>query len=480
MTLTALPGYLAQLRSYDEGSRLKRAAMDEVKDVLKQLRVSRRAFVRDAQRMGVDIPSFQSLSYWIGCVHIPTPENVDRLTEALELLMRNRGASADPWHESLRESSYIHDHTLHKFRLDAQNLERAKELCDSILAVLTTLELPPVAGATAGSFIPLTREHGIQCLNILRRIHFDAAENATGARAVEHELIAAKASIELAHQLNISGRHVLALEAADEGSYTLESILEQYPGWRDMPVEAYRQSVNTIVTLTDMSFLALTRKATALHGMGQLADTPRERDNFRQMVDRTLSQAIVYTQRLSADSVLKPAAWHTWTTFGLDNAVTRQDLQQAADTAKSATEFSRAASNQSLALLAQQYVIYMLGVEAHARLHQLPQAAELLQEGERLEEHLTNQFQRPVAPSQRVVNWRALAAYWMAHAERENKGSTGWREYSRRWRDAISAGMQLAQSTGMLNQARRVRLAIRRAAPQYRDLLDPQVRGEEA
>ncbi|MEX1019937.1 MAG: hypothetical protein WDZ49_09780 [Litorilinea sp.] len=469
--LNALPGFLAQLRTYDEGSRLKREAMAEVVQVLEHLEMSRRAFVRKAHSLGIAIPSFQSLGNWIACTHVPSSENVDRLMEALDMVLRESGESSAPWHSDLHESSHLHEHSLGKFHRDVQNLEQAMALCDSVIAWLTMTDLPPSIGMWPGSFIPITREHGIQCLDILRRIHFDLAENTRAPRALEHNLLAAKASIELAHQLNVTGRHNLALEAADEGGYVLQEILQKYPGWREAEIAGYRQLINERVTLSDLAFMALTRKATALHALSQLADSSRERNSFRGMVERTLSQAITQTQTLPADSIIKPYAWHTWAGFDLDNAQTMQDLQQAADHAKCAVEYSRQSQSQSRAVHVQRYVTLMFSMEAYARMGKLRRATALLTEGEQLEQALANETNLTLGPSQRVVYWRSLAAYWLTHAQREVEGSTRWQEYCRRWVDAATAGLHLARETGMQNQERRLCNALNQASMSYRRLL---------
>lgn len=469
--LPALSGFLSQLRAYDEGARLKRDAMSEVVQVLNHLGMSRRAFVRRAQRLGLAMPSVTSLGNWISCQHIPSPENVDLLIDALNLILREAGESGKPWQGALRESSLAHNHALATFRRDAQNLERAKAMCDATIAWLNLADFPPVSGPWVGAFIPITREHGIQCLDILRCTHLDAAEQTTGPRVVEHELLAAKASIELAHQLNITGRYAHALEAADDGSYLLSEILDKYPGWRETLVDGYMQSVGERVTLHDFSNLALLRKARALHSLGQQTQLRAERNNLREMVLRTLHQATALGRALPGDSLLKPVAWHIWAGFALDTAENMTDLQQAAQHADCAATYAQATENPSRANYVQRYVTTMLAVEAAARMGKLTEADALLTAADEIEHYLTNEARLALGPGHRVVALRAVAAFWLTHAQREPAQSPRWREYCRRWQDAVSTGLRCAREAGMYDQEQRLLAQVGKVAPAYRALL---------
>lgn len=469
--LQALSDYRKQLQNYDEGARLKIAAMNEVKDVLQELELSQRQFVGEARRLGYSVSSAQSLSYWIKCTHIPSPLNVDHLTDALLGVLRENGHNGEPWKEMLRESSFLHNHTLENFRRDAQNLEQAKELFDATVAWLNMTEFPPSIGGWSGRFVPITREQGVQCLDILRQIHFAAAEKITTPQAAEHELLAAKAAVILANLFNSTGRYFDALEAADEGGYVLEGLLDKYPAWREQTIEGYRHSLGETFTLLDLSILAQTRKAAALHALSHVGRTAKERADYRNMAQRALLHAHKQASRLPSNSPIAPDTWRAGASITLDNAESLHDLQQAFSYARCAQQYTKLPVAQSRIMRVQEFLALISQTEASARMGRLNGAVELLGQAEEIERELAVNLRLPLGPAHLIAHRRALASYWMGHAESHKIGTPRWREFAHRWRDSTVAGLKLANEAGLYNQERRLRILTSKSAPEYRRIL---------
>lgn len=227
-TLTALHSWLGRLKGYSDGDQLKRAAMREVQESLQELNLSRRQFLREAASLGLDVTTVTSLGNWISCRFIPTADHVDRLVEALEaiLLAHDRFTlSAEP----LRESSRLHRQELVGFQAAVRRIEQANVWLEDTLVWLDLSEFPPSDGPLATSFVPLTRQHGIERLQIIRRVQEEAAEAAGLPQSLEHGLVAAKAATILSHFLLEIGEQERALEAADEGAHMLADVLSRTP-----------------------------------------------------------------------------------------------------------------------------------------------------------------------------------------------------------------------------------------------------------
>lgn len=468
-TLNALPDLLPHLKGYGEGGQLKKEAMQEVEQVLAELKLSRRQFLKEAAQLGFSVTTVTSLGNWISCKYMPTAQHVDRLLEALDTALLNRGKiKISP--EKLRESSALQEQSLHRFRQEVQDVDQAIVGLEDTLSWLTLSEFPPVASLFSHSFIPITRQHGIERLKILYEVHEQAVEATLLPQSLPHALLVAKTAIILSHFLLEIGQAEEAFTQADEGTYLLADILARMPHLREDKVVAYSPVISySQVPLADLEIFGYLRRGNALATLASQARHPAKRAELITFAGAAYQTALEKVEHAPDRERLKPGIVREIAALRIQTSTNGSDYEEAERLARQA-----ATAYHHMAVPDDPLLYYLCQVTLSRALiarSKFAEAAEALQEARAAEVYGREQRWVLPGPLHQVMLLRTEASYYLARIQSEGRNSSTSKLLKEAWQQKMVESLELARSVDLKDQVWKIEQTIRGLDKEFRQLV---------
>lgn len=452
---------LSHLQNYGQGDQLKRNAMIEVELTLGASDLSRRNFLRRAKQLGFQGTTVTSLGNWISCKHMPNAENVAFLVEALEAVLKELGNAPLPpvLADQLQTSSILHSQELDYLRQQAQDVDFATAMLQDTLNWIDLSEFPLPHSSLASTFIPITRQHGIQRLNLLREVHSQALDATLFPQNLPHALIVSTASIIMAHYLLEVGHAQLALETTDEGVYILEDILMRSPKLHAEPMIGY-----TFRNWSQLEVLGLMYKANAYKSMARST-------NDLAYVDLARATLQVATQKAG---LLQVAREHTETGIFRDMAELLIEFGgKKLEDAENLTQ--RAARSHVHMDYADDPLLYYLIRITHAKAlipqGKLVEAKAVLQDAQAASDYARQAGKIVPGPLHYIEYLHAEAALYYAQAQNVGPRTTMAHQYTNNWKEKVIERWQVAQATGLVEEQQRLLSEILQADYYFRQLV---------
>lgn len=464
-TFRALPHLLDHLKNYGKGDLLKRQAMLEVESILQELGMSRRQFVRRATQLGLSVTTVTSLGNWISCKYIPQAEHISLLIEALEAVLHDLGKITMPKiaTEQLQASSFKHDQELIQLRQEVQDVPFATQMIEDTLNWIALSEFPIPHSSLTSAFIPITRQHAIQRLNLLREVHSEALETTLFPNSLPHALLVATASLTVSHSLLEVGQAALALEAADEGIYVLEDVLIRYPYLRTEPMFGY-----SFRNWSQLEIVGLMCKANVYKSMARSTTTLPSHFAYVDLARATLQVASQKASLLEVDrehtetGILRDTA-ELLIEFGSKNLEEAEKLTQRAAQSHAHMDY---ADDPLL-----YYLIRITQAKALIPQGKLLEAKAVLQDAQAAADYAKQAGKVVPGPLHYLEYLRAETALYYAHAQTVGLRTTSAHQYTSGWKEKVIERWRVAQATGLVEEQQRLLNEILQADHQFRQLV---------
>ena len=456
---------LSHLQTYGQGDQLKRNAMIEVEIILGEAGLSRRDFLRKAKQLDIQGTTAASLGNWISCKHMPSVENVAFLVEALETVLKEHHSVTitATLADQLQTSSIRHYQELEHLREQAQDVDFATVMLEDTLTWINLSEFPLPHSSLTSTFIPVTRQHGIQRLNLLREVHSQALDNTLFPHNLPHALIMSTASIIMTHYLLEIGHVQLALETADEGVYILEDILKRLPKLRAEPMIGY-----TFRNWSQLEVLGLLYKSNAYKSMARQASQAVERLQYIDLAGATLRTAGEKIERLPLGA------------GQYESGLLR-------DTAELLLEFqaNKADEAEKMAGQGAQYheqlnhpddpLLYYMGkiTQAKSFVHQnkFAEAEAALRNAQESASFAIQNHKVIPGPLHRIEYLRTERLLYYTKAQAAARKSTERMKYKSIWKEKVVESQQLAQAAGLVEERQRLLDEVLQVEYDFRQLV---------
>lgn len=455
---------LSHLQNYGQGDRLKRNAMIEVETTLGEAGLSRRNFLRKAKQLGIQGTTVTSLGNWISCKHMPNIENVAFLVEALETVLKEHHSKPSPiLIDQLQSSSIRHHQELDHLRQQVQDVDFATVMLQDTLTWINLSEFPLPHSSLTSTFIPITRQHGIQRLTILREVHSQALDNTLFPQNVPHALIMATASIIMAHYLLEVGHSQLALETADEGVYILEDTLKRLPKLRAEPMIGY-----TFRNWSQLEVLGLLYKSNVYKSMARQASQAVERSKYIDLASATLRSATAKVEELPLD----PGKHESGLLRDTAELLLEFEANKADEAERLAQQVARCHENLNYP---DDPLLYYLGRATQAKAlilqSKLGDAETLLRDAQDTALFAVQHNKVIPGPIHRLEYLRAERLLYYTKAQATARQSTERLKYKSIWKEKVVESQQIAQATGLVEEQQRLLNEILQVEYDFRQLV---------
>lgn len=288
-------------------------------------------------------------------------------------------------------------------------------------------------------------------------------ETVNSRRAQEHGLIAATAAIIAAHFLTETGQIQEAVTMGDEGAHLLQEILQRQPALRTQQALGYPYRL-----WPELEVMGFAYRGTALRKLAERTTATGEKRMLLDYANISLRTALAKAPALPRDA----NGWY----HGLLRDLARLSIHyeepnthgvEAVQLAqRAAAGFQDRLSEPDgplLYALSQATLLDALldqcdVVNAALALNEMTQATKLAQSKDRV--HL--------GPLHQVIIRRAEAAYYLTVALHAHPQSSHYRDNLATWHSVVASCLRLAQSAGLTDQERVLRMMLCRIPARLR------------
>jgi len=474
-TLSSLSTLLSHLKGYGDGGQLKKEAMQEVELVLAELNLSRRQFLKEATQLGFQITTVTSLGNWISCKYVPTSQHVDRLLEALDAVLLNRG-KVKISQEKLRESSALQEQSLQDFRREIQDIEQAILGLEDTISWMNLSEFPPATSSLSPSFIPLTRQHGMTRLKIIYDVHEQAVEATMLPQSLPHAVLVAKTAIILSHFLLETGEAEYAWTMADEGAHILADALTRLPRRREDTFAAYSPvPMYSQVTLADLEIFGYLRRGNAFANLASQARRPGKQTELLTLASASYQTALEKVERVPDRERLKPGILRELAALLIQTGTNTSNYEEAETLARRAAN-----AYHHMAVPDDPLLYYLCQVTLSRALiaqEKFVEAAAALQAARAAEAYGRERRWVVPGPLHQVMLLRTEAAYYLARIQREGRNSSERNLLKAAWQQKMVESLELARAADLKDQGQKIEQTMRGLGKEFRHLIFNEIKG---